>query len=715
MRERSSVADELEKNLLTAERCIKELTNKHNRHLMELQDLRDLHSSPGKGRTQALESAQNEIKALEDQQRLFREHELQLEKTINKLHGDLRAAQGKMDDDQATALEQWDGQRRLLESTRNKAEAKVLDLEATMRQMRKAEGSSSEREEELQKALDEEKQKHESEKDKLQTEVQKLLEKQKEMQNEHEATNINLAAVNQELDSTRTQVLELQESIQDLEDEIEVLQITHDEDVERMKRDMESANHASDKLKRELLVLQADSLTKSNSSPHSTHGSQRALDATIQRLENELAKNQRERQNLEDKVAQLESALAETKAAQDTLRFDMGASSATQLQIQQRLQETQNQLFKANKEKGALQVSLATSNADLESLQLSLTELESAKDAALKTSRDLRSQLQTAQRDAERKLQSQVAAYERDIENLEQDLDDAQGEKAKLIQARDSSATTVTRLKNKITSLEHDLSNLRAGRTDRETSVEERKDLHDMLKDAKLEAEDLSLQIRERDVRIAAAASKETELRTQLARVRNERAAQSNLASSTAAQLSTLQSAHDTLTAQAAALQARQRSVRFPGKSSVAASSLAHDPAPDSTKLTIRHAAELRGLAKQIEYLSARLRREESFRADLAFVKRYFSQQVAMHARCTDADLALVDAMGIATGVVLREQRSPEKKKSLRAAGLMVLASVRMKRAAEGWGGVRRGHEGLLKKLEVVRRGRAGANKPEKV
>jgi hypothetical protein len=43
------------------------------------------------------------------------------------------------------------------------------------------------------------------------------------------------------------------------------------------------------------------------------------------------------------------------------------------------------------------------------------------------------------------------------------------------------------------------------------------------------------------------------------------------------------------------------------------------------------HASELKGLAKQIQYMRAKCEREEAFRKDLVFSKRWFLMQVEMY------------------------------------------------------------------------------------
>lgn len=719
--------------MVKAEDRIHELETEQQRNLKELQTLRDADNNSSKGRSQALEKAHHEIKELEEQQRMSQQHELRLQKEINKLNSDLQSAQAKFDELSMTysaKSKSWESERQSLRSSKAEAEADARKLEVAVAQLQETEGSLSGHEARLQKALEDGNSRWEEKENLLKKEVEEASDELKRHREKLETSQAEVVTVKQKLEASEAHVLDLQDKIQGLEDEIEVLQMGQDEDIDRLNEDLIAAKQETEGAKRQLRALQHDlaktqtekedlqnQLLVRDSSPRAAPGIRQDLERKVGELTESLAKLRKERSTLQDKVFNLEAANESAKAENGTLQFDLQASSGTRDQLQQKLQDAQFQLATLKKEKIFLQASVTSMSADIQSLQTSSSEVEAARDSALQASRELRSQLQTVQREADRKLQAQISAYEHDIENLEQDLEDAQKEKADLAQTNDASNITITRLKNKITSLERDISNFRLGRTDRETSVEERKDLHDMLKDAKLEAEDLTLQIRERDARILAANSKETELRTQLARVRKERAAQSIRADTAASDLARLHTAHDALTSRVAELEARQRSVRFPKSSlttTTASSSttlLAANQAAADDKLAKRHAAELRGLAKQIEYLSARLCREESFRADLGFVKRYFSQQVAMHARCTGADLALVNAMGIATRDVLRSQERRASPPGLRAVGLMVVAALRIRKAAAEWGRVRSEHERLLKELTAGRKERSAKGK----
>ena len=94
-----------------------------------------------------------------------------------------------------------------------------------------------------------------------------------------------------------------------------------------------------------------------------------------------------------------------------------------------------------------------------------------------------------------------------------------------------------------------------------------------------------------------------------------------------------------------------------------------------------------------------------------------------MHTRCTRADIKLVRSMGIPVDEVRAKEVEAEKvsagrvtigrsgqrtRPSLRVVGLMVVAGVRMQKAAERWGDVKGVHDVLMKKLAAVRKEREG-------
>ena len=173
--------------------------------------------------------------------------------------------------------------------------------------------------------------------------------------------------------------------------------------------------------------------------------------------------------------------------------------------------------------------------------------------------------------------------------------------------------------------------------------ADERKDLHEMLKDAKLEAEDLQLQIAERQSQIDAASSREKDLRTQLKRVREERTLYYKKSTAISSELDNVQLQFDRALDKIARQQqewdeerkAVVSRVRFPNMS---ISSI--DRGESSTNLKQLellveekeklHQRELRGLAKQIQWTRARFVREEGFRKGLAYEKRFLLMQIEM-------------------------------------------------------------------------------------
>jgi predicted nuclease with TOPRIM domain len=116
---------------------------------------------------------------------------------------------------------------------------------------------------------------------------------------------------------------------------------------------------------------------------------------------------------------------------------------------------------------------------------------------------------------------------------------------------------------------------------------EDQKDFHELLKSSTLEAESLALKVSERDARL-------NELRTQVRRLREERAYCVRKFEATAKDLEALQQRYD--------------------------EALEKVSLGKSTNKT-RHEKEIRGLGKEIVWLRARLHREEKFRRDLAWSK----------------------------------------------------------------------------------------------
>ncbi|KAG9614952.1 hypothetical protein KCV04_g16478, partial [Aureobasidium melanogenum] len=99
------------------------------------------------------------------------------------------------------------------------------------------------------------------------------------------------------------------------------------------------------------------------------------------------------------------------------------------------------------------------------------------------------------------------------------------------------------------------------------------------------------------------------------------------------------------------------------------------------------------------QYMRAKCEREEAFRKDLVFSKRWFLMQVEMYGACNKADLKLLEEMGVTP-----KTKTSEQKPSLRSVAYMIMATVRMRKMQEAWSGNKKLHETLMKKLDGMRR-----------
>ncbi|KIV99886.1 uncharacterized protein PV09_08550 [Verruconis gallopava] len=119
----------------------------------------------------------------------------------------------------------------------------------------------------------------------------------------------------------------------------------------------------------------------------------------------------------------------------------------------------------------------------------------------------------------------------------------------------------------------------------------------------------------------------------------------------------------------------------------------------DMAALEKKHMAELKGLAKQITVLRGRYERERSFREGLGFQKQWFLMNVEMYAECNQADLKLLEDMGIKPSLSVQERRP-----TLKTVGLMIMFTARVKRLAGQWNEKKKMQEQLAAKLEGMRR-----------
>jgi chromosome segregation ATPase len=251
--------------------------------------------------------------------------------------------------------------------------------------------------------------------------------------------------------------------------------------------------------------------------------------------------------------------------------------------------------------------------------------------------KDLRAKLREVERESARRvatvtsdLQNKTTAWEADRDNLERDLEQALLAKEELQAMNDASEKSIARLRVKVERVEKELQTERRNAGEDRTLALERRDLHDMLRESQIQAEELELVVKEREGTIAQITAVETELRSQLKRVREERSTQRERAVKTAQQLDDLEAkfkrAKESWEAEKRSL---SRGVRFPNMSvsDLRANETLIRKGEEREK---KHVKELRGLMMQIEWLRARCKREESLRADAAYAKKFMMLQVEL-------------------------------------------------------------------------------------
>ncbi|KAI9738177.1 MAG: hypothetical protein M1834_008675 [Cirrosporium novae-zelandiae] len=784
-----------------------------------------------------LQSAKGLVKRFEanlekDRQHSFeqdRELREQAEEEIEGLHEDIDSLQRQIEEKENQAAadrDLWESQRRNLESQRQRAEEQAAGLKQTIEKLRQVEGTLSSKEMKLSEALESEKQRHQREDavsahqvEELQADVNARRQALEDLRSELSATKEELRA------SKRTQGT-LQEKVQALEDEVEVLESSLDEEVEHVKAQFSERLHESEvglqKVRAEKHKLQ-DDLRKANSDLQSLRTSFREMEAERDEVKSQLHqmedqvdetfKVDQEKMDLRKAKLRLEGDVARLReerkaliergeAAEKDLQVEMERANEEEAHLEAELVDLRQKLvvlsegrdrelvmiksksqrleLRAKELEALLQdgdrtadatVELSIIKNDLEDarkkemeyvqregaykdnirnlkqrvvdmerqiheLQMSQLAMESPRSSVGSARKDeidearrqlsevnqqmreLRSKMKSTEKEAQRKLsaverenRTKIDALEQDRESLEQEISDLRQQEEELLAKNTQAEETIGRLRTRVQGLEKGLHKARQDQGDK-IMADERRDLHEMLKDAKLEAEDLQLQAADRDAHIQACASREQELRAQLKRVREERSHHARKAHAATEELSQVQQRYeeavDNLAQQQQMWQEERKAitqrVRFPNTS--VSSAHANRSSEDMEQLQQeieakekKHLGEIKGLAKQIQYLRAKCNREENFRADLAFSKKFFLMQIEMFNACNAADLRILEEMGITP-----DRRTRERRPSLRAVGMMVIATVRIRKLQSNWAANKKVHALLSKKAEQVRR-----------
>ena len=602
----------------------------------------------------------------EKQQSYERENALRIETKDqhSQLSDQIGRLQRQLDEernDQVTKVETWNSRLRELELQKDKAEQKANGLHRTVERLQESEGSLSSKESRLQEAIKSEKERHKDEETLLGRQIQELTEDFNNKRKALEESRSELLRVKEELRLCKRDQDEARDKAQALEDEIDVLQASFEEESNHAKEALVTARHEVDNLRRQLYENQQEMIRLKNL----CSSAQAEVEASQNGLENQLSEIKSEKQALHERLVKANNKindLQESLSAKELekLRDDLAISRGKETEFAQKeslyqknvhalKQEIENLEMRANLidhsrvNEDSLK-SLANNSShgnEIVELRHLLTETEQqVKNLRVKTKAAERDAIRQAA-DSERLSRQEAEEFKELREHLEQQITNLQFEQNSYRVKHDSAEATIARLRDRVDGLTKDLHVARLSKASDETIAIERKDLHEMLKSAKLEAEDLQFQLTEVQSRIDTAAIREKDLRSQLQRARSERSRQQQRTSILTNELDSLRrryedKVHEIATQQQDFLAERKAlvsRVRFPNMS---ISSLHGDPSAlriveaEAKEKEKRHGAELKGLAKQIQWLRARFRREEGFRAGLAFEKRFLLMQIEM-------------------------------------------------------------------------------------
>ncbi|KAJ5235296.1 uncharacterized protein N7469_004464 [Penicillium citrinum] len=633
---------------------------------------------------------------------------------VDRLQDEIEALQHEIEDKEGHfALEQdrWESTKRTLQSQKDRAEEQAMGYKRTVERLQQTEHTLSGKEFKLQEAIDSEKQRHTQEEAVLARQVKELDNDLAQKRHIIDEQRSDLLTVREELRISRREEQSLKEKLQALEDEVVVLQSSLADEQEYAKgRLQKGSSDVENQLQKAIADRQTlrDQLANAHVEMHDLRTTVAEIEAERSELQAQLEKAgnpddtirfDREKLELRRNSTRLESELKRLRddkssllEAKDTLEKQLGSeierAAAEEGRLSAEIDRLQDKLLAGS---GNRDRELATTKTKVQRLERRIQELETIIENQPPMEHEhstahgdlslLRHSLEEArlreknilQREADSKASSR--ALKSRVADLERELHDALMNKFDSNSQQNSPSNKLhdelRSLRKQLSDAHRSLKEIKSKNRDLERAAmreEDQKDLHELLKSSTLEAESLALKVSERDSRL-------NDLKTQLRRIREERAYCVRKAETVSKDLETLQQRYDEALEKVAL-----------GKST------------NKTK----HEKEIRGLGKEIVWLRARLHREEKFRRDLAWSKGLMELGERVRVACNEADLRMISEMGVQAGD-RNPARTPRSK--FRSAVSMVVAAVRMQRMGQDWRRTKKIGEGLKRaKSEMLKR-----------
>ncbi|KAK4452080.1 myosin-7 [Podospora aff. communis PSN243] len=372
LKEARQERDDSERLRLSLEKRLVEVQDDLNRRSDEKALLQTRHDAL-KTETEALQREMNKLRKsvvdLEENMQKERQHSLNLENDIrsqfkdeidrlNDEISDLQAECREKDNLYDNDSEKWDMERQNLESERDLAEERAAGLQRTIEKLRDAEGALSSKETKLQDALQSEAERHNSEKAVLDRQIEELRQNLDARQTMLEDLRVELSTARDQLRQSQLDCQSQAQKAEALEDEVEILQSTIDEESEKAQQELERARKETDTIRAELNRKQQES------------GKARI----------ELQRAQQECESLKTQIASLETVAASARALSTSNQESAKNTSESVARLKFQLADSTENLARVTKERQALQDKYTDLDIETASLRAKLAETEAEKD-----------------------------------------------------------------------------------------------------------------------------------------------------------------------------------------------------------------------------------------------------------------------------------------------------------------------------------------------
>lgn len=511
--------------------------------------------------------------------------------------------------------------------------------------------------------------------DRIRTERQMLQDKLATNNIELHSLRATSAEISAERDEMKSQLQQLQNQADEtfkLDQEkvnLRTAKLKLENDVGRLRDDRKGLLEKSAAIEHELEDEIERASTEEGRLNEEIDDLRRKLTASSEARDRELLAAKQKAQRLEIQISGLQSRLAQggqdadATAELSLLQKDLLTARAKETEFLQRetthketIRDLKQNVARLERQLHEVEIARLAVNSPQTSVSGSarkdeITELRRQLADAHQQIKDSRTKSKEGERELQRKLaelnkqaQSDKYADERERDSLELELSSSRTQHDQQLAKTAAAEMNVARLRTRVQNLEKDLKTHRHNAAGDVTMADERKDLHEMLKDAKLTAESLQVEISTRETLLTASSSREKELRTHIRRIREERNIQLDKAMALSTELEHLQGRYeravDNFTRQQKFWEEERKKmtsgVRFVNTS--LSSVHAGDVTAELKEMEqvmrekeSRHEWELKGLANQIQWLKVIGRREESFRRELVHGKQYLLKQIEMH------------------------------------------------------------------------------------